>query len=216
MTTTRIDIDLEKPCQRCGQLGATGSGLCLECAGDLLLGDGKIVLTGDEDHNDEAGDWEKASPALLSLAIDIIRKYHPALAQARIGFVFRKEADQKNGKTILGKATKVSPKMKIHTGLDFLIWIAMDIWNQADERRRRALVDHELCHCDWVGEPKLRLHDIEEFTCIVERYGLWTLDLFRAKDAFEKAVQGQFDLGFEVPARAGGVVAVEPELAGVV
>lgn len=60
----------------------------------------------------------------------------------------------------------------------FLITIAKDIWMQLDSEKRHALVDHELCHCGISGEKICMLpHDVEDFTAIVRRRGLWTPDL---------------------------------------
>jgi hypothetical protein len=65
----------------------------------------------------------------------------------------------------------------------FVIVISADTWKRLDERQRRALVDHELCHCvvsyDDDGMPVLstRTHDIEEFGSIIDRHGLWTTHL---------------------------------------
>lgn len=64
-----------------------------------------------------------------------------------------------------------------------------------------ALLDHELCHAapslddetldvkyDERGRPvwRVRKHNIEEFTEVVERHGLWKKDLERFAEAIAK------------------------------
>jgi predicted metallopeptidase len=154
--------------------------------------------------------WTEASSELIHMAREIIDAYHPSLKDANVGFIFRDEAPESNGKATYAKAQKVDPKLRA-TGLDldFLIWVAEDRWNQLDTNQRRALIDHELCHCYLAfGEPKMRHHDIEEFTEIIERYGFWNRDLFDAVPAVQKALQ--LDLGLEIRPK-GAVVAIDPK-----
>lgn len=65
-----------------------------------------------------------------------------------------------------------------------VVKIAWSAWEVASPAGREALVDHELSHFlveveD--GEAKLHIvgHDVEEFTGVVERHGLWSADLPR-------------------------------------
>ena len=37
MTDVAINIDMNKPCTQCGQMGSTDSGLCLDCAGSNIV-----------------------------------------------------------------------------------------------------------------------------------------------------------------------------------
>jgi len=154
--------------------------------------------------------WSEVDSTVLSLAQEIIHLFHKDLADARVGFVFRSEGSASQGKTVWAKAAKVPPKLTPLLDLDFVVWIAEDIWEKLDIQKRRALIDHELCHCDFLtGMPKMKAHDIEEFQCIIERYGFWNVDLFRLKPTFEKAIQ--FNLG--LPAREQpGVVALDPAI----
>lgn len=65
----------------------------------------------------------------------------------------------------------------------FAITIHLEAWCKLLASQKKALVDHELCHCfmefDENNEPKLSMrgHDIEEFADIVARHGLWKQDL---------------------------------------
>lgn len=77
--------------------------------------------------------------------------------------------------------------------------------------QKAALIDHELCHCDYDDVEEvagIRGHDVEEFREIIERYGLWRQDLVEIAPAFQRAVQ----MGLpDMPQREGGVVAVKAE-----
>lgn len=133
-----------------------------------------------------------------------MKKHHSDLWDTRIEWVFRSEASKSGGKTILGTAKKISglaallatPEATGDEDLDFfVITIAEDIWEYLSPKQRIALVDHELCHCkieEVNDEGDLKLltvaHDIEEFSEIVVRHGLWRPDLrqFFAKQGPEQ------------------------------
>ena len=134
--------------------------------------------------------WEEASAEVIYTAQDLVRRYHPHLREARIGFVFRSEAQVSKGRMTLGKCSKVSDKMHPVLDLDFLIWLAKDEYEKMPAERRAALIDHELTHIT-MGNSGLTLrdHDVEEFYTIIERYGLWTTDLMAAKAAMDRAEQ---------------------------
>lgn len=134
--------------------------------------------------------WEEASKEVIHIAQDLVEKYHPFLMDARIGFVFRSEAQVSQGRATVGKVSKISDKMRPVLDLDFLIWIAKDVYEKLDAERRRAVIDHELTHIT-MGNTGLTLrhHDIEEFHSIIERYGLWTFDLVATKRAIDKGEQ---------------------------
>lgn len=154
--------------------------------------------------------WEKASPEVIAIAKMLIDKYHPSLQGADIGFLFRSEASQSQGKATVGKATKVPDRLKPYINLHFIIWLAYDRWELYTSKQREALIDHELCHCtlDEDGVARMRPHDIQEFQVILDRYGLWNQDLFRAKGALSNALQGR------LPGIGDGkVVAISPERA---
>lgn len=124
--------------------------------------------------------WE-ADGDVRELASDIIAHHHPHLADANFVLLMRSPAAKSKGKLTLGTAKKASPEHKaLYTGeVDFIITLAGGEWRDMTNRARRALLDHELCHC--VGDSEvgwsLRGHDVEEFGEIIERHGLWHDDL---------------------------------------
>jgi hypothetical protein len=136
---------------------------------------------------------------------ELVGKYHPHLATAKIALAWRFDMKANaDGLVTLGQARKASDLDRELHQFDFVIILNSDMWNRAgfEERHMRALIDHELCHCevqkDKDGEEKtdasgryiwrIRKHDVEEFREIVARHGLWKADLEAfAKTCVEKA-----------------------------
>lgn len=131
------------------------------------------------------------APEVATIAAELIAQQpmHGLLSQVRIDYVFRDKAAKSHGRVVLGRARKVGGlnAFLIRDGEPdpmFVIEVAEDEWLNLDDDQRRALVDHELCHCQVTeGEEGLELairgHDLEEFTCIVERHGMWKQDVRR-------------------------------------
>lgn len=156
--------------------------------------------------------WYKVPQEILDIANGIIEEFHPDLLEFRIGFIFRSEATMSKGRKILGQASKITGKYSAYIDLDGLVWLAADEWFNLNSTQKQALIDHELCHFEVVskedGDSELTMkgHDIEEFRCIVERYGFWSPDL----KAFVPTVLQVKLPGFE--RNNGGVIAVEPSI----
>jgi hypothetical protein len=162
----------------------------------------------------------RAGDDVSALAEEIIGDHHPHLAEARIFFLFRDEAQETRGKVVLGKASKMSEKESAIAGehFDFKIELAHDYWKPGSPAFRRALLDHELCHCDAEEDEdgklvyKMRSHDVEEFTAIIERHGAWKDDLREFCDAvqqldlFEGATGAAVERIHSVAAKYGGRV----------
>lgn len=125
---------------------------------------------------------------------EIRDKHHKELEYASIALAWRKSLKpDKDGHLILGKCIKASDLAKEFAPFDFIILLNREVWRDMDftVAKKRALVDHELCHAatsiDKWGEQKydergrpvyrVRKHDIEEFRAIVERHGVYKRDL---------------------------------------
>lgn len=138
-------------------------------------------------------EYEQAPEIVLTMAQEIIEAHHKErrlLHEARICFVMRDEAPVSRGKQKWGAASKFPDKLRPHLDYDFLIWLAKDVWVGLTEEQRMALIDHELCHCDYSQlSPSILPHDVEEFSEIVERYGYWKYDLMQFKAAGERSRQ---------------------------
>lgn len=151
--------------------------------------------------------WEKVPDEVVEMANHLIDAHHLMLGQARIGILFRDKPSRSKGKTVIGKALLVSDRWKplLEEELDFVIWLAFDVWNEVlSEEQKIAVLDHELSHCtmDGEGKPKLRAHHFEEFTWIIERHGFWNESLIMAASAIQSK-QLPLDIGMS---RGEGIV----------
>jgi len=132
--------------------------------------------------------WEEAPGSVIDLAKELIHQYHPDLMEARIGFLMRKKQSFSKGKLNMGHAAKVSDQNKVLMDYDFIIWLDGESYADFGEDTRRAVIDHELCHCVWEdGKASLRHHDFEEFNCVIRRHGLWNADLLFLAEAIQKS-----------------------------
>jgi hypothetical protein len=120
-----------------------------------------------------------------AIAETLIADFHQHIGDLTVLYVFRSEHTEENGKVVLGKARKGPASTPIsHGGISSkgatakarrsrrstssrsrLIRVAALTGPQ-----RLALVDHELSH---IGADGLLSHDVEEFSGVIERHGLW-------------------------------------------
>ncbi len=137
------------------------------------------------------GDHE---PEPYRILAEIRGKFHNDLEQAKIALAWRKslKAD-KDGHLMLGKCVKASDLQRELAIYDFLILLNREVWMDMDftAEKKKALLDHELCHAtsvlDKFGMQKydergraiwrVRKHDIEEFREVVQRHGCYKRDL---------------------------------------
>lgn len=132
------------------------------------------------------------APEVEVLAKQIINDIRPQLGHVRIAYVFRPEAAISDDKVIAGMCVRVDDRNRSIHDHDFIIEISKDIWDDATEEFRRALIDHELGHAglradengdilydEKTNRPKtyIRKHDIEEFSDVFERHGAYHKNL---------------------------------------
>ena len=131
-----------------------------------------------------------------TIAMEILPKYHHGLINAKIGFLFKNKEIMQKGKNVVGTAEKCGAKTKAvslyqaedgEEALDFILTFAYPTWKNLTDIQKYAVVDHELSHCqvesnESTGETKTKIisHDVEEFSSIVRRHGLWqgNLEIF--------------------------------------
>lgn len=128
----------------------------------------------------------KQNNELEELAAQVIKERRPELSMLSICYLFRGEAAVSNDKVVAGMCIKVDDRNWTIHKHDFLIEIAKDVWDEASDLFRDAIMDHELGHCgirmEGPNEPRIdektgRLrvyiipHDIEEFADVLERHG---------------------------------------------
>lgn len=140
-----------------------------------------------------------------SIANDLIPLYHPHLLDARVDYVFISKTKKKGSKEVWGEMRKISNLNAYLAGDQnsresgcsdpfFVMTISEPVWNNISNDCRRALVDHELCHAkvevdEETGDYKLHIepHDVEDFTAVIERHGLWTAEVKKLLDAARAA-----------------------------
>jgi hypothetical protein len=122
--------------------------------------------------------------SVQTMAQQILPTFHAELAEADIRYYFVTEHSMKNGRPLYGKARKMSGSLHFLTGHDFVIEVAMDLWNEMPDAQRRAVIDHLLEYCtgeedEDSGEMRytMREPDVKEFATILRRHGAWNNDL---------------------------------------
>lgn len=161
------------------------------------------------------------APQVANIAERLVKEHHDHLVDIHVEYVFRSEHAERHGHVVLGKARKVSGLNAFLVGryraavddLDasvdepfFVIEIASDLWHVMDAKEREALVDHELSHCRTKMSKDLELqlfvapHDVEEFSSVLARHGLWRKNL---RQFLKAAKAGQPTLWSELDEQDG-------------
>ncbi len=112
---------------------------------------------------------------------------HQDLQDVKIGYLFDDQLpklDSEGGMT-WAYARKVPIEMLVYD--EKLPWFIIVVnkyqWDALDTGERKALIDHELCHCrikidkNGLRSAAMRKHDYSEFLGVVERHGAWTPSL---------------------------------------
>lgn len=140
----------------------------------------------------------------------LIGQYHPHLASAEIALAWQiGNKPNPDGILRLGQCRKASDLDRELHEYDFVILLNHEAWNAAEwtVQQMEALLDHELCHAQVAKDPetgedkedsrgrpvwRIRKHDVEEFTEIVQRHGLWVshLETF-AREAMARVKEGE-------------------------
>lgn len=151
---------------------------------------------------------------VITMAENIIRKYHPELrtAGANIKYSYRDGTWNKNGEPCLGEVKKISPYVKVLTeyivtgdnrGLDFGILLNYRAWLELMTEEKEALLDHLLSCCDVAegkdGEPKfVKVNPtVSEFPDVVKRHGGYNPQLKYMGEAFDEYKNKENDNGNE-------------------
>lgn len=172
-----------------------------------------------------------------ALAQPLIVEHHVHLVDANILYVFTDQKRKRCDRVRLGSAAKLSSLQRflasgldsVADGPDFIILIDSTLWVELRATERRALVDHELCHCalfvnnsrpaQWRRiQPNenpddfadrrwgMRGHDIEEFGEVLYRHGFWK------PDAPERAFFEIVGMQLKLPERNGTAPKATPGL----
>lgn len=124
--------------------------------------------------------------ASATLSKNLIAKYHPEIASAVFRFLCKNKASKSGKIPVPGSVKKASPMEKHLCGgeCDFIMIIALDVWNDYTPEQRSALVDHLLARCVGEEDPEtgdmkyyIRPPQVQEFPEIAERHGKWNQGL---------------------------------------
>jgi hypothetical protein len=134
--------------------------------------------------------------AVEEIAKKLIPKHHSHLVSARIAYLFKNKPMKSKGREVYATAEKISKKNYALCKHHFLITVAYPTWKDLSDKKKLAVIDHELEHCfveddEKTGEPKYSIlpHDVEEFGSIIRRHGLYTTDLVRIGRVVEDALE---------------------------
>lgn len=140
-----------------------------------------------------------APQQIKAMAEEIRAEHHSdRLAAADIVYVVVPGDRKAKGKTVLGAAKKLGKIDRLLSKVDFIIQLPWGAWQRMSDDQRVAVLDHELSHCGsklkgdgtvtWVVLP----HDVEEFSAVLERHGIYKGDLTEfctvAGHAVQKAI----------------------------
>jgi len=114
------------------------------------------------------------------IASRLIPKFHPHLVDAEIRYICRNRAAKRSGANVPGNVYKMSGKYRFLIGVDFVLEIALEVWNNLAPNQRTALVDHLLTRCEGVEDEETGAYKwrvippvIQEFPEVAERNGQW-------------------------------------------
>jgi len=148
-----------------------------------------------------------AGKSMYPMLNELVEQHHEELTNARIALAWNLSwKPDVDGRVTLGKCKLASDLDRELAAFDFVIILRQEFFQdpQVKDTQRRALLDHELSHAtvrlDDEGEPiedergrkvyRIRKHDIEEFSGIVARHGLYKRDLESLAAALRLSKQG--------------------------
>lgn len=132
------------------------------------------------------GDLDSGGDILSNL----IRQHHHDLAGVRFRLLCTNKEIKSGGRARPGKVQKATPLIK-HLASDehgnepdFLVTVSLPMWNDADDFKRTAILDHlltciEATEDEKSGEMKYAIvgPQVSEFAEVVERYGIYNESL---------------------------------------
>lgn len=141
------------------------------------------------------------APELERRAQELIARYREIafLASVSITYLWKGKGGKKGGKARLGACQAASGLVAYFGETEFVIWLAADHCRGGDgspaltEHQIEALLFHEMSHIDWCEDSDkaiVRSHDLEEFTQVVARYGLWLDDARMMADTIRQLELG--------------------------
>jgi predicted metallopeptidase len=128
-----------------------------------------------------AKDW-KVSSEVKDIVHELSRKFISILSGVNpdeVSCIIAMDGKAPNKGQTLSKIRKVNNKTQAATGttFNFIIEVYADNWFGLSETQKQWVILHELLHIDPNSEdPKLRKHDVEDFSAILKTYGVDYID----------------------------------------
>lgn len=159
---------------------------------------------------------------LYPMLNELIEKHHEDLTNARIALAWNLSwKPDVDGRVTLGKCKRASDLDRELADYDFVIILRQEFMEDAavEDWQRVALLDHELSHAALKYDPKtgepvedergrkvyrMVKHDIEEFSSVVARHGIYKRDLEHFAMALQQSKAKQRPLPLD------GAVADDP------
>jgi len=121
----------------------------------------------------------KLAPELNSPVRQVIKEYHPHLADAKMVCLFRSGEWKNKGRTVLGKAVVAPLLWRVLTGYELVLVINKVVYGSLSNKGKTALLDHELSRfsepvADREGNLSYSIqdHDVKEFSAVVKRHNV--------------------------------------------
>lgn len=156
------------------------------------------------------------SDEIEHIAEKLIAEHHKHLQGAAIAYLMHKVDNDKKDPLALpekrqGQAHKMASAKIVpdnyHAlcGFNFLLTVDERFWILFDGLKKIALIDHELKHMRRdIDGFYCASHDLEEFSDIVIRHGMWKADVYRFFDAVQMVLP--FTGKLEAPTQPSQVV----------
>jgi len=139
------------------------------------------------------GSFTEVPEYVTEIVNELREKHYCHLNKAKIYVVFREARWKAKGRTVHAQTKVISPAIRLRLGYDFQMIINREEFEAASDHKKRAIIDQELCRCDYkenqtTGEItwKINTPDLEGYVSNVKRYGFWTDELKNAKGAFQQ------------------------------
>lgn len=118
--------------------------------------------------------YEDVSEGLITQAQDIINRYFPELINAKIKILFDLKRRKYQGTTTFARISSANDLVRHFTadeinseGVDYVLYLDKNIWENIEEPDRIRIIRHELQHCQVDPEAKepykTRKHELEDF-----------------------------------------------------
>ncbi len=130
------------------------------------------------------------------IADELIKKFHVELSNVKFRFLCRNKASKSGEKKKFGQIKKASPMERHICGgdTDFIVIIALDVWNEYSSNQRNACIDHFLSKIivsedEITAEPKYKLASsgVNESPEVIDRFGAWNEELQDLSNAFKQS-----------------------------